>query len=64
MIDWDWTFDLVVVGSGAAGLSAAVTARHRGLSVVVLEKTGLFGGWTPYMMGADILRPSWYTCVY
>ncbi len=46
MTDWDWTFDLVVVGSGAAGLTAAVTARHRGLSVVVLEKTAYFGGST------------------
>ena len=29
--------DLVVVGSGAAGLAAAITARKRGLDVVVLE---------------------------
>lgn len=38
--------DLVVVGSGAAGLSTAITARKRGLDVVVLEKEPVFGGTT------------------
>ena len=40
------TCDLVVVGSGAAGLSTAITARKRGLDVVVLEKEPVFGGTT------------------
>ncbi|TXI61081.1 MAG: FAD-dependent oxidoreductase [Limnohabitans sp.] len=39
-------FDLVVVGSGAAGLSCAITAKKRGLDVVVIEKEPVFGGTT------------------
>lgn len=38
--------DLVVVGSGAAGLACAITAKKRGLDVIVLEKEPVFGGTT------------------
>ena len=38
--------DLVVVGSGAAGLATAITAKKRGLDVMVLEKEPVFGGTT------------------
>ncbi len=38
--------DVLVVGSGAAGMAAAITARHRGLDVLIAEKEPQFGGTT------------------
>lgn len=43
---WDHSYDVVVVGSGGGGLTAALTARLFGLSAIVLEKTEFFGGST------------------
>ena len=40
------TVDVVVVGAGAAGMTAALTAAHQGLSVVLVEKSAYFGGST------------------
>ena len=48
---WDETHDLVVLGTGAAGLSTALTAANEGLDVLLLEKTDLFGGTTCYSAG-------------
>ncbi|MEN6467983.1 MAG: flavocytochrome c [Smithella sp.] len=41
---WDETYDVVVVGSGFAGLAAAYEAKKAGASVVVLEKMRTPGG--------------------
>lgn len=43
--------DLLVIGSGAAGLSAAVTAAWHGLKVIVVEKEPVFGGATSWSGG-------------
>lgn len=48
--------DLVVVGSGAGALLAAARAADLGLSVLVLEKTGLVGG-TSATSGGGIWIP-------
>jgi succinate dehydrogenase/fumarate reductase flavoprotein subunit len=44
--EWDSVTDVVVVGSGVAGLAAAVAAASRGASVVVLERGAFTGGTT------------------
>src|ERR1700704_451561 len=44
--DIPYECDALVVGSGAAGMSAAVTAGHRGLNVLIVEKEPHFGGTT------------------
>lgn len=45
------TCDLLVIGSGAAGLSAAVTAAILGLEVIVVEKEPVIGGTTAWSGG-------------
>src|SRR5580658_8359169 len=37
-------YDVVVVGSGAAGAMAALRAKELGLSVLILEKAHKYGG--------------------
>jgi flavocytochrome c len=44
MIQWDEAADVVVIGSGLAGLSAAIEASGTGVSVLVLEKMKVTGG--------------------
>src|SRR5581483_4320306 len=44
-------YDVVVVGSGAAGLAAAATAAARGLRTLIVEKTRYWGGTTAYSGG-------------
>ncbi len=47
----DLTCDVVVVGSGVGGLSAAVTAGHLGLDAIVIEKAPVFGGTSAFSGG-------------
>lgn len=43
-IHWDKTVDVIVIGSGFAGLAAAIEAKKAGADVVVLEKMPFVGG--------------------
>ncbi len=43
---WSHEVDLVVVGTGGAGLTAALAASEHGASVILLEKSGKVGGTT------------------
>ncbi len=51
-ITWDKEVDALVVGSGAGGMAAALTAREEGLDVLLVEKTGRIGGSTAISGGA------------
>lgn len=48
---WNETFDVVVVGSGGAGMAAAVKAADQGSKVVVLERLAFPGGNTQLAQG-------------
>lgn len=43
-MQWDFEYDVVVVGSGASGFSAAITAKNEGLKTLLIEKEKFFGG--------------------
>lgn len=53
----DQTYDVVVVGSGAAGLAAAMGAVDEGLSVLIVESTEKWGGSTA-MSGGGMWLPN------
>src|SRR5262245_10485021 len=43
---WDEIFDVIVIGSGGAALSATIAAADAGADVLVLEKSERVGGTT------------------
>jgi len=47
----DLSCDVLVVGSGAGGMSTAITARKCGLDVIIVEKDVYFGGTTAFSGG-------------
>ncbi len=51
------TYDVIVVGSGAGAMTAALFAADRGLSVLVVEKSHQFGG-TSAISGGGIWIPN------
>ncbi len=51
--------DVVVVGAGGAGMCAALAAAKRGLDVVLVEKSGYFGGSTA-RSGGGVWMPGNY----
>jgi 3-oxosteroid 1-dehydrogenase len=57
MTAWDEAVDLVVAGSGAAGMTGALLAHDLGARTVVIEKGGSYGGSTA-LSGGTIWVPS------
>ncbi len=55
---WDEDTDVLVVGSGAGGVTGAYTAAREGLDVVLVEATEKFGGTTAYSGGGGM----WFPC--
>jgi succinate dehydrogenase/fumarate reductase flavoprotein subunit len=53
----DLVCDLLVIGSGAAGLCAAVTAASLGLQVIVVEKESWLGGASAWSAGRIRVPP-------
>jgi 3-oxosteroid 1-dehydrogenase len=64
--EFDTTVDVLVVGSGGGGMTAALTADAAGLDTLVVEKSAHFGGSTAlsgggiWVPGAPSQRKSGY----
>ena len=57
MTKWDYTKDVVVVGTGGGGMTAALTAAKAGLDTLVIEKNPHYGGSTA-LSGGGIWIPN------
>lgn len=58
MTQWNDECDVLVVGSGAGGVTGAYTAAREGLDVILVEATDKFGGTTAYSGGGGF----WFPC--
>ena len=56
--DEELFYDVVVVGSGLSGLTAALSAQREGAKVAVVEKLGIVGGTSIFSSGAFIAAMS------
>ncbi|MHA2357798.1 MAG: FAD-dependent oxidoreductase, partial [Candidatus Heimdallarchaeaceae archaeon] len=59
MTKWDYTTDVLIVGSGGGGMTAALVAKKAGLDVIVIEKSETYGGSTA-LSGGGIWVPNNY----
>ena len=48
---WDLETDLLVIGAGAAGMTAALVGALEGLNTILCEKSGMVGGTTASSAG-------------
>lgn len=55
-VKWDRTVDVLVVGSGFAGLAAAIEARTQGANVLCIEKMSIVGG-NSILSGGGLASP-------
>lgn len=55
-LQWDLETDVLVMGSGGSGLTAAIVAHDEGCRVIVIEKSGKVGG-TTAISGGGIWIP-------
>ena len=49
--NWDREVDVIIMGAGAAGLTAAIVSKNEGLEPLVLEKTDQVGGTSAWSVG-------------
>ncbi len=62
MDELDEQVDVVIVGSGGGGMTAALVAKHAGLDVLILEKSAYYGGSTA-LSGGGIWVPNHHLLV-